>query len=144
MTAALDDAVARGRRLGVALSDEEIRRIGEHLGRTPTDTELFAFDAQWSEHCSYKSSREHLRKLPTDTELFAFDAQWSEHCSYKSSRQHLKKLPTQGPTVLLGVGGEHHAARVGLQQQDTAEHDRVVERERLRAAQRQFIGSRVV
>jgi phosphoribosylformylglycinamidine synthase len=79
-----DDAVARGRRIGVALSDDELRRIADHLGRVPTDTELFAFDAQWSEHCSYKSSREHL-----------------------------KKLPTEGPTVLLGVGEDAGIVRLG-------------------------------
>jgi phosphoribosylformylglycinamidine synthase len=84
MTAALDDAVARGRHLGVALSDDEIRRVTEHLGRPPSDTELFAFDAQWSEHCSYKSSREHLRKLPTE-----------------------------GPDVLLGVGEDAGIVRLG-------------------------------
>jgi len=82
--AVLDDAVARGRRIGVALSDDELRRIAEHLGRMPSDTELFAFDAQWSEHCSYKSSREHLRKLPTE-----------------------------GPTVLLGVGEDAGIVRLG-------------------------------
>jgi phosphoribosylformylglycinamidine synthase subunit PurL len=84
MTAVLDDVLARARRLGVALSDDEVRRIAEHLGRTPTDTELFAFDAQWSEHCSYKSSREHL-----------------------------KKLPTEGPSVLLGVGEDAGIVRLG-------------------------------
>ena len=80
----VDDAVALGRRLGVALSDDELRRIAEHLDRVPTATELFAFDAQWSEHCSYKSSREHLRKLPTE-----------------------------GPTVLLGVGEDAGIVRLG-------------------------------
>jgi phosphoribosylformylglycinamidine synthase len=84
MTAMLDDAVARGRDLGVALSPDEIRRMGEHLGRVPSDTELFAFDAQWSEHCSYKSSREHLGKLPIE-----------------------------GPTVLLGVGEDAGIVRLG-------------------------------
>src|ERR1700684_1369408 len=84
MTALLDDAVARGRELGVALSDDESRRIGEHLGRVPSDTELFAFDAQWSEHCSYKSSREHL-----------------------------KKLPTEGPNVIVGVGEDAGIVRLG-------------------------------
>ncbi len=79
-----EDVLARGRRLGVALSDDELRRIAEHLGRVPTETELFAFDAQWSEHCSYKSSREHL-----------------------------KKLPTEGPTVLLGVGEDAGIVRLG-------------------------------
>ncbi len=29
-------------------------------------------------------------------ELHAFDAQWSEHCSYKSSRHYLERLPTDG------------------------------------------------
>ena len=58
--------IAERGRIGVALSPDEIRAIVAHLGRLPTDTELFAFDAQWSEHCSYKSSRHHLRKLPTD------------------------------------------------------------------------------
>jgi phosphoribosylformylglycinamidine synthase subunit PurL len=53
-------------RFGLALSLDELRTIVAQLGRMPTDTELFAFDAQWSEHCSYKSSRNHLRKLPTD------------------------------------------------------------------------------
>ncbi len=49
----------------VALSDDELQRIAEKLGRPPTTVELHAFDAQWSEHCSYKSSREHLKRLPT-------------------------------------------------------------------------------
>jgi phosphoribosylformylglycinamidine synthase II len=54
------------KRIGVALSPDELRAIVAHLGRIPTDTELFAFDAQWSEHCSYKSSRHFLRRLPVD------------------------------------------------------------------------------
>ena len=83
-TVVSEDVLARGRRLGVALSDDELRRIADHLGRVPTETELYAFDAQWSEHCSYKSSREHL-----------------------------KKLPTEGPTVLLGVGEDAGIVRLG-------------------------------
>lgn len=58
--------IAERQRIGVALAPDEIRSIVEQLGRLPSDTELFAFDAQWSEHCSYKSSRRHLRKLPTE------------------------------------------------------------------------------
>ncbi|HET6275752.1 MAG TPA: phosphoribosylformylglycinamidine synthase subunit PurL [Candidatus Cybelea sp.] len=50
----------------VALRDDELQRIRERLGREPTIVELHAFDAQWSEHCSYKSSRHHLKRLPTD------------------------------------------------------------------------------
>jgi phosphoribosylformylglycinamidine synthase len=49
----------------VALRDDELQRIVERLGRQPTVVELHAFDAQWSEHCSYKSSRHHLGRLPT-------------------------------------------------------------------------------
>ena len=72
---------------------DELRRIAEGLGREPTVVELYAFDAQWSEHCSYKSSR-HL----------------------------LKQLPTTGPNVVLGPGedagilhlGEHNGERYGV------------------------------
>jgi phosphoribosylformylglycinamidine synthase len=62
----VDRLIADRSRIGVALSPDEIRAIVAHLGRLPTETELFAFDAQWSEHCSYKSSRRHLRKLPVE------------------------------------------------------------------------------
>jgi phosphoribosylformylglycinamidine synthase len=48
----------------VALRDDELARITEKLGREPSIVELHAFDAQWSEHCSYKSSRHHLKRLP--------------------------------------------------------------------------------
>ncbi len=51
---------------GLALTVAEIRRIAQTLGRDPTVVEAHAFDAQWSEHCSYKSSRHYLRRLPTD------------------------------------------------------------------------------
>jgi phosphoribosylformylglycinamidine synthase len=77
----------------LALRPDELHRIAEGLGREPTTVELYAFDAQWSEHCSYKSSR-HL----------------------------LKQLPTTGPNVVLGPGedagilhlGEHNGERYGV------------------------------
>ncbi len=77
----------------MALRPNELRRIAEGLGREPTTVELYAFDAQWSEHCSYKSSR-HL----------------------------LKQLPTEGSNVVLGPGedagilhlGEHNGERYGV------------------------------
>ncbi len=84
------EAIALGQRLGVSLSDDELQRIAERLGRVPSTTEVFAFDAQWSEHCSYKSSREHL-----------------------------KKLPTQGSTVLLGVGEDAGIVRLGEHEGET-------------------------
>jgi phosphoribosylformylglycinamidine synthase II len=51
---------------GLALGVSEARRIADRLGRDPTLVEAHAFDAQWSEHCSYKSSRQYLRRLPTE------------------------------------------------------------------------------
>ncbi|TAM60429.1 phosphoribosylformylglycinamidine synthase subunit PurL [bacterium] len=50
----------------LALSTSELDRISALIGREPTLVELYAFDAGWSEHCSYKSSRAHLRRLPTE------------------------------------------------------------------------------
>lgn len=62
-----DTALERAaRQSGLALRVDELRRIAGELGREPTVVEVHAFDAQWSEHCSYKSSRHHLRKLPTE------------------------------------------------------------------------------
>ncbi len=49
----------------VALRDDELQRIAQRLGREPSPVELQAFNAQWSEHCSYKSTRHHLKRLPT-------------------------------------------------------------------------------
>ncbi|MEM0371308.1 MAG: phosphoribosylformylglycinamidine synthase subunit PurL [Ignisphaera sp.] len=47
------------------LTDSEIEEIRNILGREPTVEELAMFEAQWSEHCSYKSSRLLLKLLPT-------------------------------------------------------------------------------
>ena len=67
--AAFDDDAALEAELrahGLALRASEMRTIAANLGRDPTIVEAHAFDAQWSEHCSYKSSRHFLRRLPTD------------------------------------------------------------------------------
>ena len=80
-------------REGLALRPDELRTIATTLGRNPSVVEVHAFDAQWSEHCSYKSSR-HL----------------------------LKALPTQGADVVLGPSedsgilhlGEHDGERYGI------------------------------
>ncbi|MFH1641300.1 MAG: phosphoribosylformylglycinamidine synthase subunit PurL [Nanoarchaeota archaeon] len=50
----------------LALKLSECRKIVELIGRDPTLTEVHMFNIQWSEHCSYKSSREVLKLLPTD------------------------------------------------------------------------------
>ncbi len=48
------------------LTAEEFEMIKEKLGRTPNFTELCAFSAMWSEHCSYKNSIKWLKTLPRD------------------------------------------------------------------------------
>ncbi|MGA7571087.1 MAG: AIR synthase-related protein, partial [Candidatus Aquilonibacter sp.] len=66
--------------------------------------------------------RERLGREPSPVELHAFDAQWSEHCSYKSSRHLLKRLPTSGSAVVLGPAedsgilhlGEWNGERYGI------------------------------
>ena len=63
---ATDDQLQRlARREALALSPAELRSIAQRIGRDPTRAEAHAFAIQWSEHCSYKSSRPLLRKLPT-------------------------------------------------------------------------------
>jgi phosphoribosylformylglycinamidine synthase II len=48
------------------LTAEEFDLICEKLGRKPNFTELCAFSAMWSEHCSYKNSILWLKTLPRD------------------------------------------------------------------------------
>ena len=48
------------------LTAEEFDLICEKLGRTPNFTELCAFSAMWSEHCSYKNSIKWLKTLPRE------------------------------------------------------------------------------
>lgn len=48
------------------LTREEFELIKRKLGRTPNFTELCAFSAMWSEHCSYKNSIKWLKTLPRE------------------------------------------------------------------------------
>ncbi len=48
------------------LSEYEFELIKTKLGRTPNFTELCAFSAMWSEHCSYKNSIRWLKTLPRE------------------------------------------------------------------------------
>src|SRR5262245_12674929 len=73
---------------GLRLTPEEATRMLELLGRDPTRVEATIFDAMWSEHCSYKSSRRVL----------------SEH------------LPTKSPDVILGPGEDAGVVRFGTHQ----------------------------
>ena len=48
---------------------------------------------------------------PTESQILA--AEWSEHCSYKSSKQHLRMLPTTGPNVIVEKGYDSGVLDVG-------------------------------
>ncbi|MCD6219647.1 phosphoribosylformylglycinamidine synthase, partial [Candidatus Calescamantes bacterium] len=71
-----DELVSFLRREGINLTPQEVRRIADILGRDPSLVELHIFNVEWSEHCSYKSSKKILKKY----------------------------LPTKGPNVILGPG----------------------------------------
>lgn len=63
-----DDEIARTlAENGIGLTPYEARRIAQLIGRDPTIVELHVFNSEWSEHCSYKSSKPVLREfLPSD------------------------------------------------------------------------------
>ena len=48
----------------MSLEPRELSELKLKIGRTPTSTELQIVAAEWSEHCSYKSSKKHLKMLP--------------------------------------------------------------------------------
>src|SRR5665213_2954514 len=50
---------------------------------------------------------EKLGRVPNFTELCAFGAMWSEHCSYKNSIKWLKTLPREGKNMLVKAGEEN-------------------------------------
>lgn len=49
----------------------------------------------------------HLGRTPTFTELGVYSVMWSEHCSYKNSIKVLKTLPREGEQLLVGAGEEN-------------------------------------
>ena len=51
--------------LNLALTEEEKKILRNKLGREPNLLEWALVDAEWSEHCSYKSSKPVLNQLPT-------------------------------------------------------------------------------
>ncbi|MEM3064814.1 MAG: phosphoribosylformylglycinamidine synthase subunit PurL [Candidatus Nitrosotenuis sp.] len=54
-----------------------------------------------------------IGRHPNETELHIVAAEWSEHCSYKSSKKHLKMLPTSGPRVIHEKGFDSGVLDVG-------------------------------
>ena len=53
----------------MSLESQELDELKSKIGRDPTSTELQIVAAEWSEHCSYKSSKRHLKMLPMDGPL---------------------------------------------------------------------------
>src|SRR3954469_996578 len=51
--------------------------------------------------------KQKLGRTPNFTELCAFSAMWSEHCSYKNSIKWLKTLPRRGGRMLVAAGEEN-------------------------------------
>lgn len=101
---------------GIGMSVSEARSIAEVLGRDPTLTELFCYDAMWSEHCSYKSSRATLKEfMPTegpnvvlgpveDAGIVAIDDTWCAVISHESHNHPSQVLPNEGAAT--GIGGD--------------------------------------
>ena len=54
-----------------------------------------------------------LGRTPNPLELEMTSAEWSEHCSYKSSKMLLKLLPTKGTNVIVGPGYDAGVLDVG-------------------------------
>src|SRR5947209_1265362 len=54
-----------------------------------------------------------LHREPNDVEWAMLEAQWSEHCSYKSSKPLLRLLPSKGPRVIVGPGSDAGVIDVG-------------------------------
>ena len=54
-----------------------------------------------------------IGREPSSTELHIVAAEWSEHCSYKSSKKHLKMLPMTGPLVINEKGYDSGVLDVG-------------------------------
>ena len=60
-----------------------------------------------------KHIRDTIKRKLTKTELQILAAEWSEHCSYKSSKKHLKMLPTTGRNVITEKGYDSGVLDVG-------------------------------
>ena len=54
-----------------------------------------------------------IGRKPNPVELQIVAAEWSEHCSYKSSKKHLEILPREGKRVISGPGYDSGVLDVG-------------------------------
>ncbi|MGD9498056.1 MAG: phosphoribosylformylglycinamidine synthase subunit PurL [Armatimonadota bacterium] len=103
---------------GIGLTVAEARRIAELIGRDPTLVELHVFNVEWSEHCSYKSSKRSLRLLPTEAPNVMLGPQedagivfftehqgrrWGIVIAHESHNHPSQVLPNEGAAT--GIGG---------------------------------------
>ncbi len=61
----------------------------------------------------YNYLKGHLNRLPNELEQNIVNAEWSEHCSYKSSKIHLRSLPNSGNRLIKGHGFDAGVIDVG-------------------------------
>ncbi len=76
---------------------DELRALGRSWGLRDEEMELFA---------------RRLGREPTRVELAVLSLNWSEHCSYKTSRPFLKRFPNRSPRTLLGPGENAGVVRI--------------------------------
>ena len=116
-----DDAelAAELKRHGLNMTPFEARRIAEIVGRDPTLCEIHIFNVEWSEHCSYKSSKKTLKEfLPTEApnviqgpeedagiiELCRINGRrWGLVIAHESHNHPSQVLPNEGAAT--GIGG---------------------------------------
>ncbi len=60
----------------MTLTKIEFNYLKNKIRRDPTSTELQIINAEWSEHCSYKSSKNHLKILPVNKTLTRLNANY--------------------------------------------------------------------
>src|SRR5206468_8328861 len=54
-----------------------------------------------------------LGRRPNLLEIDMIDAEWSEHCSYKSSKKYIRSLPSHGKRVVVGPGYDAGVLEIG-------------------------------
>jgi phosphoribosylformylglycinamidine synthase subunit PurL len=54
-----------------------------------------------------------LGRNPNSLEIDMIDAEWSEHCSYKSSKKFVRSLPSRGKRVIVGPGYDAGVLDIG-------------------------------
>lgn len=61
----------------------------------------------------YNFLKEKLKRLPNELEQNIINAEWSEHCSYKSSKLHIRTLPNKDRRLIKGKGFDAGVINVG-------------------------------